>query len=39
MSYCALKQQIEQIWVIFTHLMLWVAVARHNVKCVKIQII
>ena len=31
--------QLEQIWVIFTHLKLWIAVARHNFKRVKIQII
>ena len=29
-------QQIWVIWVIFTHLMLWGAVARHNFKWVKI---
>ena len=27
-----------QIWIIFTHLKLWVASARHNFKWVKIQI-
>ena len=27
--------QIKQIWVIFTHLKLWVAVASHNVKWVE----
>ena len=30
--------QIKQIWVIFTHLKLWVAVATHNFKRVKILI-
>ena len=29
----------KHIWVIFTHLKLWVAVARHNFKWVKITII
>ena len=29
--------QIKQISVIFTHLKLWVAVARHNFKWVKIE--
>ena len=29
--------QIKQIWIIFTHLKLWVAVARHNFKWVKIK--
>ena len=28
--------QIKQIWVIFSHLKLWVAVARHNFKWLKI---
>ena len=28
--------QIKQIELIFTHLKLWVAVARHNLKWVKI---
>ena len=28
--------QIKQICVIFTHLKLWVAIARHNFKWVKI---
>ena len=28
--------QIKEILVIFTHLMLWVVVARHNFKWVKI---
>ena len=28
--------QIKQIWVIFAHLKLWVAVARHNFKWVEI---
>ena len=27
-----------QIWIIFTHLKLWIASARHNFKWVKIQI-
>ena len=27
----------EQIWVIFTRLKLWIAVARHNFKRVKIK--
>ena len=27
--------QIQQIWVIFTHLKLWVAIARHNFKWMK----
>ena len=31
--------KIIQIWVIFTHLKLWVAIARHNFKWVKIWII
>ena len=31
--------QIKQICVIFINLKLWVAVARHNLKWVKIQII
>ena len=26
--------QIKQIWVIFTHLKLWVAEAKHNIKFV-----
>ena len=30
--------KIKKIWVIFTHLKLWVAAARHNFKLVKIQI-
>ena len=30
--------KIGQIWVIFTHLKLWFALARHNSKWVKIQI-
>ena len=30
--------QIEQIRVIFTHLRLWIAVAGHNLKWVKISI-
>ena len=29
--------QIEQLWVSFTHLSLWVAVMRHNFKRVKID--
>ena len=33
------KCQLEQISVIFSHLKLWVAVAGHNFKWVKIQII
>ena len=31
--------KFEQIWVIFTHLKMWVAVANHNFKWVKIKII
>ena len=31
--------QIEQIWVIFSHLKLWVAAARHNFKWVKNEMI
>ena len=31
--------EINHIWVIFTHLKLWVAVARHNFKWVKILMI
>ena len=31
--------QIKQIWVIFTHLKLWVAVARHKFKWVTIYIL
>ena len=27
-----------QIWIIFTHLKLWIASARHNFKWVKIQV-
>ena len=27
-----------QIWIIFTHLKLWIASARHNFKCVNITI-
>ena len=34
-----ISSQIERILVIFTHLKLWVAVARHNFKWVKIVII
>ena len=30
---------IKQIWLIFNHWKLWVAVARHNIKWVKIYII
>ena len=30
--------QIKQIWIIFTHLKFWVAVARHNFNCLKILI-
>ena len=29
---------IRQIWIIFTHLKLWIASARHNFKCAKIPI-
>ena len=29
---------IKQIWVIFNHLRLWIAVARHNLKWLEIQI-
>ena len=32
------ESQIEQVWVIFTHLKLWVAVATHNFKWVKMEI-
>ena len=32
---CYFLSQVEQIWVIFTHLKLWVAEARHNFKRVK----
>ena len=31
--------ELVQMWVIFKHLKLWVAVARHNLKWVKIKII
>ena len=31
--------KIKQMWAIFSHLKLWVAVARHNFKWVEIQII
>ena len=30
--------KIKQIWVIFSHLKLWIAVARHNFKSLKILI-
>ena len=30
--------QINQIWVIFNHLRLWIAVARHNLKWLKMLI-
>ena len=33
---CSVWSQIKQISLIFTHLKLWVAVARHNFKWVKI---
>ena len=35
----AVSSQIKQIWAIFTHLKLWVAVARHNFKLVKIKFV
>ena len=34
---CNFLSHIKQIWVIFNHLSLWVAVARHNIKWVKIK--
>ena len=30
--------KIKQIWIIFNHLRLWFAVAKHNLKWLKIQI-
>ena len=31
--------QILQMWIIFTHLKLCVATAKHNFKCVEIEIL
>ena len=30
--------QIKEISAIFTYLKLWIALARHNIKCVKIKL-
>ena len=37
-TFALYRYQIVQIWVIFSHLKLWVAVARRNCKWVKIYI-